>query len=119
MSPSESTKGVPLTAFDTILVLMFVFVHVFVIGLVIELTRGKQTVEYDCELGWVHTNVDGPLCHEEAAALLAIPVGDDSSLAHAETVSDEPPAYCDVVGIDLTVFVVETDDTDDEEDGTW
>jgi len=115
MPSSQSTKGMPLTVSDMILVLIFVFIHIFVIGLVIELTRGKRIAEYDCESG-LPRDIDRLLYHEEAAALLTNPISNEPSPAYVETGLDEPPTYRDVVGTNLALFVVETDD---EQDGTW
>ena len=115
MSSSKSTKGMPFTVPDIILVQIFVFIHVFVIGFVIELMRGKRMVEYDCEFG-LPTDIDYLLCHEEAAALLANPVSNEPLPAYVEAVLDELPTYRDVVGTNLALFVVETDD---EQDDTW
>ncbi|EFQ90239.1 hypothetical protein CFE70_008832 [Pyrenophora teres f. teres 0-1] len=113
MSALESMEFLPTTPLDTALVLILVFIHAFIIGSVIALTRWMRTAEHDCEFG-LPTVIDRLLYHEEATALLAVPVDDDPSPAYMDTNSDEPPAYSDIVGIDLAVFVVETDDEEDD-----
>ncbi|KAI2477616.1 hypothetical protein Ptr902_10778 [Pyrenophora tritici-repentis] len=107
MSNSNSMVFFPTTPFDIALVVIFVFVHISIIRL---------ANEHDYEFG-VHIAIDHSLYYEGTIALLDeyLPAySDDSPPAYTET-PDEPPAYSDVIGIDVAVFAVETED---DEDGT-